>query len=62
MNCPKCNSKMIDGVCIKCGYMENGLNIKVNYDEKKSDLELFEKDYDNMMHNKGLIKPFFIFM
>lgn len=60
MNCPKCMSKMIDGVCIKCGYMKSGGKVQINYDEKKSDLELFEKDYDKMIHNKGLLKPFLL--
>lgn len=60
MKCPKCMSKMIDGVCIKCGYMKSGGKIKIDYDEKKSDLELYEKDYNKMIHNKGLLKPFLL--
>ena len=60
MNCPKCMSKMIDGVCIKCGYMKSGGKLQINYDEKKSDLELFEKDYDKMIHNRKLLKPYLL--
>ncbi len=60
MKCPKCKSKMIDGVCIKCGYMKDGISVKVNYDYQKSDLELYEKDYDKMIHNKGLLKPYLL--
>ena len=60
MNCPKCMSKMIDGVCIKCGYMKSGGKVQINYDEKKSDLELFEKDYDKMIHNRKLLKPYLL--
>lgn len=60
MKCPKCKSKMIDGVCIKCGYMKNGGMISVSYDEKKSDLEIYEKDYDDMIHNKKLWKPYLL--
>ena len=29
---------MIDGVCIRCGYMKSGNKISVSYDDKKSDL------------------------
>lgn len=60
MKCPKCMSKMIDGVCIKCGYMENGSKVRVNYDEKKTDLEIYEKDYDDMIHNKKIWKPYLL--
>lgn len=60
MKCPKCMSKMIDGVCIKCGYIKNGARVNINYDYQKSDLELYEKDYDKMVHNKGLLKPFLL--
>ena len=60
MKCPKCKCQMIDGVCIKCGYMKTGVNIKINYDYSRSDLELFEKDYDNMIHNRKLLKPYLL--
>ena len=60
MKCPKCKSKMIDGVCIKCGYMKNGESVNITYDYQKSDLELYEKDYDKMIHNKGLLKPYLL--
>ncbi len=60
MKCPKCMSKMIDGVCIKCGYMENGSKVRVNYDEKKTDLEIYEKDYDDMIHNEKIWKPYLL--
>ena len=60
MKCPKCRSKIIDGVCIKCGYMKDGISVKINYDYQKSDLELYEKDYDKMIHNKGLLKPYLL--
>lgn len=35
MKCLRCGSKVIDGVCIKCGYMKNGKNVSFDYDEKK---------------------------
>lgn len=60
MKCPKCKCEMIDGVCIKCGYMQSGKKVNVNYDMKKSDLEIYEKDYDNMIHNKKLLKPYLL--
>lgn len=60
MKCPKCKGKMIDDVCIKCGYMKNGKMVQINYDSTKSDLELYERDYDSMIHNKGLLKQFLL--
>lgn len=60
MKCLRCGSKVIDGVCIKCGYMKNGKNVSFDYDEKKTDLEIFEKDYSDMLHNKKLWKPYLL--
>ena len=60
MKCPRCKCKMIDGVCIKCGYMKSGNKISVSYDDKKSDLEIYEKDYDDMIHNRKLWKPYLL--
>lgn len=58
MFCPKCGTKMIDKVCIKCGFLENGKKVKISQDDFSSDLELYEKDFHNMINNKKLLKPF----
>ena len=60
MRCLKCSGKVIDGVCIKCGYMQNGKNVSFNYDDKKTDLEIYEKDYDDMLHNRKLWKRYLL--
>lgn len=60
MLCPKCGTKMIDKVCIKCGFLENGKMIKISQDNVLSDLELYEKDFHNMINNKKLLKPFLL--
>lgn len=60
MKCPRCDSKMVDGVCIKCGYMKNGNIVNTDYENKKTDLEIYEKEYDDMLHNKHILKPFLL--
>lgn len=61
MKCPKCNSNMMNGCCLKCGYMSNGNY--VNKEEIKrniSDIELFDKDYDKMNRNSNSYLPFML--
>ncbi len=60
MRCPKCGSVLQGKVCIKCGYMENGNYVKYDYDNQKSDLELYEKNYNGALQNKNLMIPFLL--
>lgn len=55
MICPKCNSKIVNGCCIRCGYIDSGNKIQ-NGDmdiDKYSDMKMFNKDFDKLNRNKN---------
>lgn len=58
MNCPKCNSKMIDNCCIKCGYMSNGNTVTMKSIDKNNDLKIYNENYDVMLHNSNSLIVF----
>ena len=58
MNCPKCNSKLVDGCCIKCGYLSNGNQICNRNIDKNEDMKLFNKGFDKINLNKNLLLVF----
>lgn len=58
MNCPKCNSKMIDNCCIKCGYMMNGNNVTMKSIDKNNGLKIYNDNYDIMLHNSNSLMVF----
>lgn len=60
MNCPKCNGKIIDGCCIKCGYLSNGNKIKNVEIDKNEDIKLFNKDFEVISQNKNLLLIFIL--
>lgn len=60
MNCPKCNSKLVDGCCIKCGYLNNGNQIENKNIDKNEDLKIFNKDFDRINLNKNLLLVFIL--
>jgi len=60
MNCPKCNSKLVNGCCIKCGYLSNGNQIENKNIDKNEDLKLFNKDFDKLNLNKNLLLVFIL--
>ncbi|MCM1370922.1 MAG: hypothetical protein NC181_03420 [Clostridium sp.] len=60
MLCPKCNSKIINNCCIKCGYMLNGNYVgKVSKIDKFEDQKLYNNSFDRMQRNKN---KFLIFL
>ena len=60
MNCSKCNGKIVDGCCIKCGHLDNGNNIQKKEVDKNEDLKLFNKDFDIIAQNKNLLLIFML--
>ena len=55
MNCSKCGGKIVDGCCIKCGYMVNGNKIKSTSEDKNYELKIFNKNFDKICMNKNLL-------
>lgn len=54
MKCPKCNIDLEKGVCLKCGYMENGNKIeRFKKTEKYTDIRIYNEDFDKMNTNNN---------
>ena len=54
MICPKCNVEMEKGICIRCGYMENGNTIEQFKDSNQhTEVRLYNEDYDQMNTNQN---------
>ena len=60
MKCDKCGGQIIDGCCIKCGYLENGNKIEIKESCKNEDLKLFNKDFSIISENKNLLLVFIL--
>ena len=53
MKCPNCNIELDKGICIKCGYMENGNKIeRFKKTEKYTDIRIYNEDFDKMNLNQ----------
>ena len=53
MKCPKCQIELEKGICLKCGYMENGNQIEqFKKHEKYTDIRLYNEDFETMNHNE----------
>lgn len=51
--CPNCKIKMNKGICLKCGYMENGNQIKQYKKQKRfDDIRIYNEDFDEMNTNE----------
>ena len=65
MKCPKCNVEMDKGICIKCGYMENGNYIEqFKKDDRNTNIRIYNEDFDEMNTNQKkylnfLLGPFY---
>ncbi len=58
MKCPKCNTKIFDKCCPRCGYLINGININLKETpEKFVDEKNFNKDFDKLYRNENSIYP-----
>lgn len=55
MMCPKCNFKLVDGCCVKCGYLSNGNQVKNVDIDKNEALKLYNKNFEDIVRNKNLI-------
>ena len=54
MVCPKCNIELEKGLCIKCGYMENGNTIEQFKDtDQHTEVRLYNEDFDQMNTNQN---------
>lgn len=54
MKCPNCNIELEKGICLKCGYMENGNTIEQFKDTNQhTNIRLYNEDYDEMNTNQN---------
>ena len=54
MICPKCNIELEKGICLKCGYMENGEQIEqFKKDDKYTDIRIYNEDFEQMNTNQN---------
>lgn len=54
MKCPNCNIELEKGICLKCGYMENGNIIEQFKDTNQhTNVRLYNEDYDEMNTNQN---------
>lgn len=62
MKCPKCKSELRNACCLRCGYMENGNQIKYNYNtqNKYKEQKLYNKHFDEMYRNEKIYKVFIL--
>lgn len=59
MICPKCNVEMERGICIKCGYMENGNTVEQFKDTNQhTEIRLYNEDFDQMNTNQKKLMNF----
>lgn len=53
MVCPKCNINLDRGICLKCGYMENGEQIEqYKPNDKYTDIRIYNEDFETMNQNQ----------
>lgn len=61
MICPNCQIKMKNGICIRCGYMNNGNTVNVKKDITINDLEKYlGNDYQKIYYNENSLVSFFL--
>lgn len=60
MECKKCGGKIVNNVCIKCGYFINGEQIEEKNIDKFKELKLFNEDFYIINNNKKQYIPFLI--
>lgn len=61
MICPKCNIKLEKGICLKCGYMENGEQIEqFKKEDKYTDIRIYNEDFEQMNTNQNKIVNFLL--
>lgn len=54
MKCPNCNIELEKGICLKCGYMENGNKIEQFKDTNQhTEVRLYNEDFDQMNTNQN---------
>ena len=54
MICPKCNIELDKGICLKCGFMENGEQIEqFKKDDKYTDIRIYNEDFEVMNTNQN---------
>ncbi len=59
MKCPNCNVEMEKGICLKCGYMENGNTIEQFKDSNQhTEVRLYNEDFDQMNTNETKLLNF----
>ena len=53
MICPRCNIELDKGICLKCGYMDNGEQIEQFKKESKYDnIRIYNEEFDEMNTNQ----------
>lgn len=53
MQCPRCNVELENGICLRCGYVEEGENIeRFKGNDKYTDIRLYNYDFEDMNTNQ----------
>ena len=53
MKCPRCNIELDKGICLKCGYMENGEQIeRFKKEDKYTEIRIYNDEFESMNHNE----------
>ena len=56
MQCPRCNVELENGICLRCGYVEEGENIeRFKGNDKYTDIRLYNYDFEEMNTNQNKI-------
>ncbi len=58
--CPKCNIKMLNNCCVRCGYMINGNYSNQKLESKYEELKLYNKSFEKMNYNKNKTQIFIL--
>ena len=58
IKCPKCHSEVLDGCCLKCGYMFNGNTVSLEESQDRNqDIKLFDSDFEKICRNDNYYMP-----
>lgn len=58
IKCPKCHSEVLDGCCLKCGYMFNGNTVSLEEPrDRNQDIKLFDSDFEKICRNDNYYMP-----
>lgn len=54
MECPRCNIELENGICLKCGFVEDGQQIEqFKKNDKYTDIRIYNLDFEEMNTNQN---------